>query len=372
MATTSGSNSVAPDSLSARRYPLITYRGILSAVSAFALLVLSWRFAEIRPGVLFRPATATAIWNFARQLFPPDLSPEFLRTALRAVAQTMGTAVTGSMLSLVVALTLGVLATGTLWNRGVLVAADNRFAYGAGWIASRLARTVLGFLRAVPDLVWALLFVAAVGLGSLAGTLALAVAYSGVLGRVYADVFEHVDPQPLEALQSTGATRMQIFLRGVWPQARPHLTAYTLYSFECCVRAAAVLGFVGAGGIGYEISVSMRLFEYGQVLTLLLVLIALLTVPAAASRYLRTRSVSRATNATETRVEGRSSLRSLTNKSRKLIGWMAILLLMVTSFALAGFTPETLTQAGVAGRLTDFVRRMFPLDLSWARSEEHT
>lgn len=365
MATTSGSNSVALDSLSARRYPLITYRGMLSAVSAFALLVLSWRFAEIRPGVLFRPATATAIWNFARQLFPPAMSPEFLRTALRAVAQTTGTAVAGTMLSLIVALPLGVLATGTLWNRGVLVAADNRFAYGAGWIASRLARTVLGFLRAVPDLVWALLFVAAVGLGSLAGTLALAVAYSGVLGRVYADVFEHVDPQPLEALQSTGATRMQIFLRGVWPQARPHLTAYTLYSFECCVRAAAVLGFVGAGGIGYEISVSMRLFEYGQVLTLLLIFVALLTVTDAASRYLRNRSVSRAMNATEIRVEGRSSVRSLTNKSRKLIGWVAILFLMVTSFALAGFTPETLTQAGVAGRLTDFVRRMFPSDLSW-------
>jgi phosphonate transport system permease protein len=366
MATTSGSNSVALDSLSARRYPLITYRGMLSAVSAFALLVLSWRFAEIRPGALFRPATASAIWNFARQLFPPDVSPEFLRTALRAVAQTTGTAVAGTMLSLIVALPLGVLATGTLWNRGVLVAADNRFAYGAGWIASRLARTVLGFLRAVPDLVWALLFVAAVGLGSLAGTLALAVAYSGVLGRVYADVFEHVDPQPLEALQSTGATRMQIFLRGVWPQARPHLTAYTLYSFECCVRAAAVLGFVGAGGIGYEISVSMRLFEYGQVLTLLLIFVVLLTVTDAASRYLRNRSVSRATNATEIRVEGRSSLRSLTNKSRKLIGWVAFLFLMVTSFALAGFTPETLIQAGVAGRLTDFVRRMFPLDLSWA------
>jgi phosphonate transport system permease protein len=141
------------------------------------------------------------------------------------------------------------------------------FALRVGTLASKLARAILGFLRAVPDLLWALLFVAAVGLGSLAGTLALAVAYSGMLGRVYADVFEHVDPQPLEALQSTGATRMQIFLRGMWPQALPHLMAYTLYSFECCVRAAAVLGFVGAGGIGYEISVSMRLFEYGEVLT---------------------------------------------------------------------------------------------------------
>jgi phosphonate transport system permease protein len=124
-------------------------------------------------------------------------------------------------------------------------------------------------------------------LGPLAGTLALTVAYTGTLGRVYADVFEHVDSQPLEALQSTGATRMQIFLRGVWPQALPHLVAYSLYSFECCMRAAAVLGFVGAGGIGYEISVSMRLFDYGQVLTLLLVFIAILPVMDAASRYVR-------------------------------------------------------------------------------------
>jgi phosphonate transport system permease protein len=365
MATTSSTNSAALDSISARHYPLITSRRILSLVAVFALLAFSWRFAEVRPGVWLRPATAVAIWNFVNRLFPPDLSPEFLRTVLRAVAQTMATAVAGTLLSISVALPLGVLATGTLWNRGVLVPASDRFTYGVGWMASRLARTLLGFLRAVPDLVWALLFVAAVGLGPLAGTLALAVAYSGVLGRVYADVFEHVDPQPLEALQSTGATRMQILMRGVWPQALPHLMAYTLYSFECCVRAAAVLGFVGAGGMGYEISVSMRMFEYGQALTLLLVFIMLLTVTDAASRYLRARSVSRASSAREMAAEGGSSLKLLTSKSRRLVAWVAVLSLTVASFALAGFTPETLIQAGVASRLTDFVRRMLPLDLSW-------
>jgi phosphonate transport system permease protein len=364
MATTPSTNSAALDSLPARGYPLMTFRGILSAVAGFALLVFCWRFAEIHPGVLLRPATAAALWSFVRRLFPPDLAPEFLRTVMRAAAQTMATALAGTLLSLTIALPLGVLATGTLWNRGVLVAAGDRF--GVGWMASRLARTILGFLRAVPDLLWALLFVAAVGLGSLAGTLALAVAYSGVLGRVYADVFEHVDTQPLEALQSTGATRMQIFLRGVWPQALPHLMAYTLYSFECCVRAAAVLGFVGAGGIGYEISISMRLFEYGQVLTLLLVFLVLLTLTDAASRYLRDRFVSRATSARETRAEGSSSRWLLTNKSRRLVGWTAVLSFTVASFGLAGFAPETLLQAGIAGRLSGFVRRMFPLDLSWA------
>src|SRR6202166_2480854 len=289
MATTSRTNSVVLDSISARARPLITARGILSLVAASALLAFCWRFAEIRPGVLLRLATAAAIWNFVSRLFPPDLSPEFLRSVLRAVAQTMAIAVAGTLLSLTVALPLGVLATGTLWNRGVLVAVDDRFAYRVGWMANRLARIILGFLRSVPDLLWALLFVAAVGLGSLAGTLALALAYSGVLRRVYADVFEHVDPRPLEALQSTGATRMQIFLRGIWPQAMPHLMAYSLYSFECCMRAAAVLGFVGAGGIGYEISVSIRLFDYRQVLTLLLVFIALLALMDAGRRYVRAR-----------------------------------------------------------------------------------
>ena len=332
-----------------------------------ALLAVSWRFAEVHPGVLLRPATAAAIWSFLAGLFPPDLSPDFLRTVLRAVAQTMATAIAGTLLSITFAVPLGVMATATLWNRGVLVAAEvGSFAFRVGAIASRLARALLGFVRAVPDLVWALLFVAAVGLGSLAGTLALTVAYSGVLGRVYSDVFEHVDPQPLEALQSTGATRMQIFLRGVWPQALPHLLAYTLYSFECCVRAAAVLGFVGAGGIGYEISVSMRMFEYRQVLTLLLVFIILLTVTDATSRYLRTRSVKRTEHVREVKSQAMSSaLKPFISNARRLVGWMLLLFLGVASFALSGFTPQILTQAGIAARLTDFVRRMLPPDISW-------
>jgi len=368
MATTSSTNSVALGSIAARQLSQLTPRRVLSVVAALALLALSWRFAEVRPGVLLRPATAAAVWKFLTGLFPPDVSADFLRTVLRAVGQTMATAVAGTLLSIAFALPLGILATATLWNRGVLVAAEvDSFAFRVGAVASRLARALLGFVRAVPDLVWALLFVAAVGLGSLAGTLALAVAYSGVLGRVYADVFEHVDPQPLEGLQSTGATRMQIFLRGVWPQALPHLTAYTLYSFECCVRAAAILGFVGAGGIGYEISVSMRLFEYGQVLTLLLIFIMLLTATDATSRYLRARSVQSSARLHEVNAQSKSlALKPFVSNSRRLVLGMLALPLAVASFALAGFTPHILTDAGLATRLTDFVGRMLPPDLTWA------
>ena len=340
---------------------------MLFVVAALAVLVVCWRFAEVRPSVLFRTATAGAVWKFLVGMFPPDLSANFLITVLRALTQTIATAVASTFLSVVFALPLGVLATTTLWSRGVLAADEaHSLVVRIGAVSSRLARALLGFVRAVPDLVWALLFVAAVGLGPLAGTLALVVAYSGVLGRVYADVFEHVAPEPLEALQSTGATRMQIFLRGVWPQALPHLMAYSLYSFECCVRAAAVLGFVGAGGIGYEISISMRLFEYRQVLTLLLVLIALLTVTDAISRYLRTRSVYHASRVSEMKFDDEAPARMLVRESPRLARRWLIVTLVVSSFALAGFTPRTLAHAGLGSRITEFIGRMLPPDLSWS------
>jgi phosphonate transport system permease protein len=309
-----------------------------------------------------------ALWKLVTSLYPPDLSTNFLRTVFRALIQTVATAIAATLLAIVAALPLGVLATGTLWNRGVLVSAGaSSLGHRAGAIASRLSRALLGFMRAVPDLAWALLFVAAVGLGPLAGTLALTIAYSGVLGRVYADVFEQVDPQPLEALQSTGATRFQIFLRGVWPQALPHLVAYSLYSFECCVRAAAVLGFVGAGGIGYEISVSMKLFEYGQVLTLLLVLIALLALTDATSRSVRehlTNNPNRKTLAIGRK--GKVSVwKPFQNISKRFVVSL-VLLLLAACFPIAGFTSEAFASAGLVGRLAGFVRHMLPPDLSWA------
>ena len=365
MASTPSSNSVAFDSARARHSAPVAPARVLWVCVAIALLAISWRFAGVHPGLLLRPATFATLWNFLTGLFPPDLSADFLRTVLWAVVQTMATAVAGTLLSITLALPLGIFATGTLWNRGVLVSADVRgMSYKAGALASRLSRALLGFIRAVPDLVWALLFVAAVGLGPLAGTLALTVAYSGVLGRVYGDVFEHVDPQPLEALQSTGATRLQIFVRGVWPQALPHLVAYSLYSFECCVRAAAVLGFVGAGGIGYEISVSMRLFEYGQVLTLLLVFIALLALTDTVSRYLRACLVNSAERGRGSEGKPWAPVMPFPRTSRRFAISIFVLLLLAASFPLAGFTLEAFGPAGIAARLAGFVRHMVPPDLS--------
>jgi phosphonate transport system permease protein len=198
MATTSTTNSVVSDNASASAArPTIASR-VLWLGLAIALLAISWRFAEVDPWILLRPATLAAIWKFLTGLFPPDVSLSFLATVLRATIQTIATAVAGTVLSVTLALPLGILATATLWNRGILISAElGSVPYRTGAAASRLSRAPLGFLRAAPDLVWALLFVATVGLGPLAGTLAFTVSYTGMLGCLYADVFEHVDPQPL-------------------------------------------------------------------------------------------------------------------------------------------------------------------------------
>jgi phosphonate transport system permease protein len=287
-----------------------------------------------------------------------------LRTVFHAIVTTLATAIVGTVLSVLIAIPLGALGTTSLRQGGILAAAENGnlITILRSWVG-RAVIALLGFLRAIPDLVWGLLFVTAVGLGSLAGTLALTVSYVGVLGRVYAHAFGDVELRPLEALQATGATRTQIFLRGIWPQSLPNLTAYTLYSFECCVRAASVLGFVGAGGIGYEISLSMRLFEYGQVMTLILAFILLLALTDYASRWLRVRLQPDAGSVqTHRQFDGLSNGRY--NSLVRPLGYLVLTAVMVASFYLAGFSPEHFGEANIIRNIFRFCRGMFPPDLT--------
>lgn len=267
---------------------VLSARSWLMSTGFSVAVIVAWRYAEVSPAVLLHRATYITLWQFVVESLPPDLSLSFLGTVIEAAFLTVATAIASTALSILFAIPLGMLACSSLWRSGHVATSNGEGPlFRSLSILSVSVRAVLGFLRAVPDLVWALLFVAALGLGPLAGTLALVLSYTGVLGRVYADVFDAVDPRPLEALLSTGAGRVQIFFTAIWPQALPNLTAYTLYSFECCVRAAAVLGFVGAGGIGYEISLSMRLFDYRQVSTFLLAFIVILSLTDIASRKLR-------------------------------------------------------------------------------------
>jgi phosphonate transport system permease protein len=315
---------------------------LVGSAALATALVLSWQLAGLRL------IDTHAAGSFARSLFPPDVSPAFVGVVAVACARTLGIALAGTLLSLVIGLPLGVLATPTLFRRGPLLAGEPPGIIGPA--LSLLARGVLRVLRAVPDLVWALLFVVAFGLGPLAGALALAVNTAGVIGRVAADLFEAAPPRPLEALHASGASRAQVFALAIWPQTASSLAGYVLYSFECCVRAASVLGFVGAGGIGHEIQLSMRMFEYGQVLTLLAALWVLLVGTEWFSARLRRRWQSAA------------PLPNLTAlRPARLTPWIAVALL---AFWLAGFGDALASGPGLLRRMARFAGQLFPPDLS--------
>ncbi len=328
---------------------LLTSRRIQS-LGVLAFLAWSVVASNVSPSALVAPGALEGLLRLGRGLIPPDLSPGFLGVVAAAVARTVAIGVAGTALAVVLAIPLGLLATPTLFRPGAL--APGR---GPGsallFVAHLAARAMLRIFRAVPDLLWALLFVVAVGLGPRAGALALGVSYAGVLGRVYADLLEDVDPLPGEALTAAGGRRASVVLFALVPQALPGLVSYTLYSLECAIRSASVLGFVGAGGIGQEIQLSMRLFEYRQVSTLFLALLGLMLIGEAASRLLRRAGRS-------TRVTG---LPALTPGRRRLLG-LGGLVLVVVSFHGAGLLDGT--DDGLLRRMARFASQLFPPDLA--------
>ena len=235
----------------------------------------SWRRAEVRPLAFFEKEGREHLWKFLSGMFPPDLSWNFLSLMLHPALETIQISVMGTFIAVMLGFPFGILATRTFSVGGVLNEADvkgspSRFALR--WSSYVMARGVLSLFRSIPEFVWALMFVRAVGLGAFSGVLAIGVAYGGMLGKVYSEIFEGVNYRPLEALQSTGANKLQIFFYGWLPQVLPNFVSYTLYRWECAVRASAILGLVGAGGLGTQIEISMRMFDFREVLTILIIL----------------------------------------------------------------------------------------------------
>ncbi len=246
-----------------------------------AALVASWRIAEVRPLDLLLGEGRDKLLSFIGEMFPPDLSLEFLRFTLRPALETIQISLLGTALAIVIGFPLALLAASNLSFTGVLheMEVEGRPVLRAlRFIPYFVARAILNVFRAVPEFVWALIFVRAVGLGAFPGVLAIGVAYGGIVGKVFAEIFEGVNPQPVEAPLSTGASKLSSFLYGFLPEALPTLASYTLYRWECAIRAAAVLGFVGAGGIGQQIQISMRMFNQRETLTLILILLVMVTL----------------------------------------------------------------------------------------------
>jgi phosphonate transport system permease protein len=211
---------------------------------------------------------------YAQRFLSPDLSASHLQAIGHGALETIAMSALGTLLAAVFGLLLALPAAG-------------RF----GWPLQSASRLVLNALRAVPELVWAALMVLAAGLGPNAGTLALALHTTGVLGRLFAEALENTPPEPAEAIRLQGGNAVSAFCYGSLPNLLPQLLAYILYRWENNIRMASVLGFVGAGGLGQMLYVSLSLFQEAQASTVILAMLLLVLAVDTLSSWSRQRWV---------------------------------------------------------------------------------
>lgn len=213
-----------------------------------------------------------ALAQLASEMVPPDFGR--WRNWLRPLLDTLAMSVAGTALAVLLSLPLA------------LLAAPNTAPSAA---VRQLSRTLLSALRSVPEIILGILFVAAVGFGALPGVLALAMHSVGMVAKFYAEAIEHVDPKPIEAAKAAGASRLQVITHAVLPQVLPQLADITIYRWEYHFRASAVLGIVGAGGIGFELMAALRLIQYDQVAAILLTILGCVVLVDSIGAQLRRR-----------------------------------------------------------------------------------
>ncbi len=250
----------------------------VAAVLLWPLLVAT----EFKPWVFIETDNLRVSAAFVASFWPLALEPDFLRMVLRDTWNTLAMATTGIALALCLAVPLALVQ-----NRVLSVSALSGRMAAAPWLWRQLARGVLIVLRSVPELVWALVFVRVVGLGPAAGVLAIALTYAGMLGKVYGEIFESGDPHATQTLLRSGSGRLQAFFYGLLPTHAAELTSYTVYRWECAIRSSVVLGFVGAGGLGQQMDNAMKMFNGGEVATLLIVFVVLVAMADRVSAEIR-------------------------------------------------------------------------------------
>jgi phosphonate transport system permease protein len=246
--------------------------------AVLGLVAASFWSLNLQWGQFLSIEALRSMGRFLGEFFPPDTSPAFLRKVLVGTWETLAMSALGTALAA---------------GAGLLLAlpASRLHDGDAAW-ARLPTRLLLNALRAIPELVWAALLLIAAGLGPFAGTLALAAHTTGVLGRLFAEALENAPSGPAAALRAQGVGNGRLFLYATLPQVLPQLMSYTLYRWENNIRAAAVLGVVGAGGLGQLLSFHMGLFHMGKTATILaamLLLVALVDALSYAARRLLTR-----------------------------------------------------------------------------------
>ena len=232
-----------------RSSPVLLVWGVV-----LALLVMSWNGADMRPLDLLRDSGNMA--QFAADFFPPNFRD--WRMYLDEMIVTVQIAVWGTFLAIVVAVPLGLLCSSNMVP---------------AWVYQPMRR-LMDACRAINEMVFAMLFIVAVGLGPFAGVLALWVHTTGVLAKLFSEAVEAIDPRPVEGVRATGANALEEIVYGVIPQVLPLWISYSLYRFESNVRSASVVGIVGAGGIGTVLWEIIRSFRYAKTCAVMIIIVA--------------------------------------------------------------------------------------------------
>ena len=305
-------------------------------------LVVLWPLGQgagVQPGALFDAENLHVIGGFLSGFLPPETSAEFGAYLWQATLETLAIATIGLLLAFVLAVPLSYLATSAVREKAT---------------QNPLARVLLTVLRGVPELVWALVFVRVFGLGPASGVLALGLTYGGMLGKVYAEILESEDGAAARALLRTGSPRAVALLYGLLPLASKELVSYTVYRWECAIRASVVMGFVGAGGLGQLMDQAMKMLNGGEACSILLVFMALVLMADALSNWLR-----RSLDVAPAARRGAWGWRSALVVVGLLVGVIASWRLLDMDL-LALFTGDAATAMG------DFITGFFPLDTSQA------
>ena len=246
------------------------FHWFVGLVATVGVLVWSARAIELSPAELLRGLPW--IFDFLSRMLPPN--PAFFERLVKPALETIQIALWGTLFSVAMALPVCFLAARNLSPSPVVF---------------QLTRQTLNGLRGINEIIFALIFVTAVGLGPFAGVLALSIHGAGMLGKFFAEAIEEIDAGPVEALRATGANPAMVVVFGVLPQVIPSWIAYTLYRFETNLRAGTILGIVGAGGIGFELYTSLKLFQYQDTASCVLVILVMVMGADYLSSKLRAR-----------------------------------------------------------------------------------
>ena len=241
------------------------------------LVVLSFITLDLQLAVFFEPGSVAKMQEFIGGFFPPVTEVKFLKSLARAGLETIAMSLIGTVLAALISLSLAVAAANTgqqsYWRR----------------VLRSSTRLVLVSMRSVPELVWASLLVIAAGLGPFPGTLALALHTTGVLGRLFADTLENIPTAPAQALRDNGTPALAAFSYATLPLALPQMLSYTLYRWENNIRAATVLGVVGAGGLGQLLYYNLSLFYMHEAASVIIAMLLLVAMVDALSYHVRRR-----------------------------------------------------------------------------------